>query len=95
MAAPDKATAYADYLADHELREVSPLPAFYRRSGLNQVPLVDRFREAIRCGMKDIYMPNDTHWSSMAHRIAADAVVDALGGAEAPPVCRSASNSTS
>jgi hypothetical protein len=87
MAAPDKATAYADYLADAKLREVSPLPEFYRRSGLNQVALVDRFRQAIRCGAKDVYMPNDTHWSSTAHRLVADAVIDALTGAGSRPAC--------
>jgi hypothetical protein len=87
MAAPDKATAYADYLADAGLRQISPLPEFYRRSGLNQVALVQRFREAIRCGRKDVYMPNDTHWSSIAHRIVADAVVDALTGAQGKPAC--------
>lgn len=87
MAAPDKATAYADHLARAELRALSPLPGFYRRSGLNQVALVGRFRDAVWCGMKDVYMPNDTHWSSMAHRIAADAVIDALTGAPHRPAC--------
>ena len=87
MAAPDKATAYADYLADTELRQISPLPEFYRRPGLNQVALVERFRQAIRCGIKDIYMPNDTHWSSTAHRIVADAIVDALAGVPHRPAC--------
>jgi hypothetical protein len=87
MAAPDKATAYADYLADAELRQVSPLPEFYKRSGLNQVALVERFRQAIQCGIKDVYMPNDTHWSSATHGTVADAVVGALTGAQAGPAC--------
>lgn len=87
MAAPDKATAYANYLADPELRQISPLPEFYKRSGLNQVALVERFRKAIRCGIKDIYMPNDTHWGSATHRTVADAVVGALTGAQGRPPC--------
>jgi hypothetical protein len=87
MAAPDKATAYADHLADSELRALSPLPELYRRSGLNQVALVGRFRDAVRCGTKDVYMPNDTHWSSATHRIVADAVINALTGAPHRPDC--------
>jgi hypothetical protein len=87
MSAPDKATAYADYLTDAELRHISPLPEFYRRSGLKQVALVERLRQAIRCGAKDIYMPNDTHWSSTGHGIVADAVIAALTGAQDRPSC--------
>lgn len=87
MAAPDKVTAYAEHLAAPELRALSPLPEFYRRPSVNQVALVDRFRDAIRCGTKDAYMPNDTHWSSAGNRIVADAVVDALAGVPHRPAC--------
>jgi hypothetical protein len=87
MAAPDKATAYADYLADAELRRASALPEFYQRPGLNQVALVEQMRRAIRCGYKDVYMPNDTHWSSTTHKLVADAVVDALTGSGSAPPC--------
>jgi len=87
MAAPDKLTAYAEYLTDPELGALSPLPEFYKRPGLNQVALVGRFRDAIACGNKDVYMPNDTHWSSTAHRIAAEAAIDALAGVADRPAC--------
>jgi hypothetical protein len=87
MAAPDKVTAYADYLDDPELRHISLLPELYRRPGLNQVRLVERFRRAMRCGMKDIYLPNDTHWGSAGHRIVAEAVADALAGLTNVPPC--------
>lgn len=85
MAAPDKMTTYAEHLADPELRAISLLPGLYGRPSLNQVKLLGRFREAVRCGVKDLYMPNDTHWGSAAHRIIADAVVDTLTGAEGGP----------
>ena len=82
MAAPDKATAYADYLEDKELRQISALGELDRWDRLNQVELVTPLRQAIRCGIKDVYMPNDTHWSSRGHRIVADAVIGALTGSQ-------------
>jgi hypothetical protein len=91
MPAPDKVTAYADFLEDKELRHISALADFDRRDRLNQVDLVAPLRQAIRCGIKDVYMPNDTHWSSRGHRIVADAVIGALTGSprwsahECPP----------
>lgn len=91
MPAPDKVTAYADFLEDEELRHISALADFDRRDRLNQVDLVAPLRQAIGCGIKDVYMPNDTHWSSRGHRIVADAVTGALTGAprrsahECPP----------
>jgi hypothetical protein len=87
IAAPDKATAYADHLTDPMLRDLSPLPEFYERPGLNQIALVERLRDAIRCGVKDVYMPNDTHWGSPAHRIVAEATIDALLGKPGRPAC--------
>jgi hypothetical protein len=71
---PDKASAYGEYLVSPELRDLSLLPEFYLKTGLNQVDLLSPIREAIRSGAKDVYMPNDTHWSSTAHRIVAESV---------------------
>jgi hypothetical protein len=78
LAAPDKLSVYAEHLADAGLRAISLLPELYRSPGLNQVRLLDRFREAVRRGEKDVFLPNDTHWGSAGHRIVADAVVDAI-----------------
>jgi hypothetical protein len=87
MPVPDKMTAYAEYLANPELRDTTLLPAFYQRAGLSQVRLLDALREAIRCGRKDVYMPNDTHWSTAAHSIVADVVVATVGGGQRHPAC--------
>jgi hypothetical protein len=38
-------------------------------------------REAVRCGTVDLYMPNDTHWGSPGHIIAAHAALERLGAA--------------
>lgn len=75
MAAPDKLTAYAEYLSDGEHRGLSPLMQFAGRGGLNQVDLADPLRRAIRSGTKDVYMPNDTHWSPTGHRLVGETVV--------------------
>ncbi len=88
MAAPDKLSAYAEHLADTDLRALSLLPGLYRQPSLNQVRLLERFRSAIRRGEKDVYMPNDTHWGSAGHRIVADAIVAALTRPQAGPTDR-------
>lgn len=87
MPVPDKMTAYAEHLANPELRDMTLLPALYQRADLNQVRLLDALREAIRCGRKDVYMPNDTHWSSAAHSLVADAVVQTFDGSRHRAAC--------
>ena len=84
MVAPDKLTAYADYLSDPKLRNVSLL------SGLadlhpSVIPRLDHsLFEAIRSGKQDVYLPDDTHWGSNGQRIAAETLISFLW----PPVSR-------
>ena len=61
MVAPDKLTAYADYLPDEPLRGLSALAEL--SAALPQVtPRLDvALTSAIRGGEQDVYLPDDTH----------------------------------
>jgi hypothetical protein len=78
LIAPDKLTAYAEVLADRQHKGVDRLPGFYRETRLNQIRVLDPLRAAIRRHVRDVYLPNDTHWGSAAHEIVADQVVSYL-----------------
>lgn len=78
MVAPDKLTAYADFLSDKGLRDISAL------AGLSdQLPeVMPRFdltlTSAIHDGEQDAYLPGDTHWGSSGNQIAAKTLVTFL-----------------
>jgi hypothetical protein len=88
MASPDKLTVYDPYVSDPRLRDTSRLDAIYADPALNQVRLLEPLRAALRCGTVDLYLPNDTHWGSPAHEIAARTTAAQLMGDPAPvPPC--------
>ena len=75
MVPPDKLTAYADYLSDPKLRNVSSLSALADMHP-NVMPRLDRsLIKAIRSGKQDVYLPDDTHWGSNGQRIAAETLI--------------------
>lgn len=78
MIAPDKLTAYADFLRDKDLRKLSALPELSR--DLREImPRLDiALIAAIREGEQDVYLPNDTHWGSSGYRIAAETLLSFL-----------------
>jgi hypothetical protein len=84
MAAPDKLSVYSDYVADMHLRGISRLAPFDAESRVNQVNLLAPLREGVRCGLIDVYLPNDTHWGTPAHEIVAAGLIDALTGRHTP-----------
>lgn len=74
MVPPDKLTAYADFLQDRSLKDISLLPAL---SALQPqvMPRIDlALDEAIRQGVQDVYLPDNTHWGSNGQRAAAAAL---------------------
>ena len=78
MVAPDKLTAYRDFVRDNELRGISELsPLSELHPGL--MPRLDlALIAAIRQGEQDIYLPDDTHWGSSGHQIAAETLITFL-----------------
>jgi hypothetical protein len=75
MVPPDKLTAYADHVGDVAFRNASLLPRLAERHP-EIMPRFDReLIEAVRRREQDIYLPNDTHWGSTGHRIAAETLI--------------------
>jgi hypothetical protein len=75
MVAPDKLTAYSDYLRDASLRDASMLSGFADHLPHVALRLDKTLLAAIRQGVEDVYLPNDTHWGSNGHRIAAETLL--------------------
>lgn len=74
VVAPDKSSAYAPYLPPAD----RPVDAIARLAGFPDIALVRLdlvFRRLIAQGVRDLYLPNDTHWSSAGARVAAEAVL--------------------
>jgi SGNH hydrolase-like domain, acetyltransferase AlgX len=69
MIAPDRSTAYSDYLPASKLRNLTEMIA--RDRSLNVVRVDLALKQAIASGTQDVYYPNDTHWASAGKAIAA------------------------
>jgi hypothetical protein len=71
--APDKSWAYAPYLPDYPW-QIDAIEHLSLGDSVN-MPRVDlALRSAIGAGVRDVYLPNDTHWGSAGSRIAAQVV---------------------
>ncbi|MBS4033336.1 MAG: hypothetical protein KGZ85_02620 [Ignavibacterium sp.] len=76
MLAPDKSTAYADYIAEPVFQTRLNIQQQFIDSGVN-APRIDlKLNQAIESGIKDIYLPSGTHWSATGYEIAAKCIVD-------------------
>lgn len=81
MVAPDKLTAYARYVRDDDLRNLSLLAELSDRLPHAMPRLDTALTSAIGSGEQDVYLPNDTHWGSSGYRIATETL---LGFLQAP-----------
>jgi hypothetical protein len=76
--APDKSSAYQVWLARRD-----SLPGSRLHDLLVSFPVPDArldvaLSRAIAKGERDVYLPNDTHWGSAGHRLAAEAILAML-----------------
>ncbi len=79
MIAPDKRAIYApDIVGAAGPGSVVP-KLVDPRLALARLDL--SLRQAVEAGELDVYLPNDTHWGAVGHRVAADTVLDQLRGA--------------
>jgi hypothetical protein len=75
MVAPDKLTAYSDFLSDKNWRDVSLLAGLSEKLP-DVIPRIDlAITSAIRAGEQDVYWPDDTHWGSTGHQITAETLL--------------------
>jgi hypothetical protein len=74
---PDKSTAYARYLppAPWQINAAEHLADL---AGLDMPRLDVALRSAIAGGVRDVYLPDDSHWSATGSRIAAETVLQYL-----------------
>lgn len=78
LIAPDKLSAYDDFLADRSLAGLSRIDLLARDPALH-LPRIDlALRQAIHDGETDIYLNNDTHWGSAGYELVAQKLVDLL-----------------
>jgi hypothetical protein len=79
IVAPDKTSTFAPYLKDTDCATANLIAELAEDPTL-PVPRTDLvFSEAISLGKKDVYLPNDSHWGSIGHKLFADALADQLG----------------
>jgi hypothetical protein len=75
MIVPDKLTVYAPFLPERRFADLSQLD---RLDAVPSVNLVRVDRALDPRAHVDLYLPNDTHWSSATHEMAAGLVLHAL-----------------
>jgi hypothetical protein len=75
MIVPDKLTVYAPFLSDSRVAALSQLKRLDEIPSVNLVR-IDRALDPL--ARADLYLPNDTHWSSATHEMAAGLVLRAL-----------------
>ena len=76
--APDKTTAYLPYIESKDNLPQTSLNKIKEEENLNYVDLLSPIRKAISSGQQDIYLPNDSHWSSYGHKLVADSILNYL-----------------
>jgi hypothetical protein len=76
MVVPDKLTAYAPYLEDESFHGLSRLDLLAQYPALHLVRF-DR-RNFDPADHVDLYLPDDTHWSTEGHALAAKLVEERL-----------------
>lgn len=80
---PDKSSAYRAWVRKPDKLVESQLPRLLDDFPVPDARLDVAVREAVASGVMDVYMPNDTHWSSAGHKLAAKAITDLLSNLRA------------
>ena len=75
MVAPDKLSAYSRFLPYRSFDAMSRLPLLAEVPALHLVRLDDRLDPTAQV---DLYLPNDTHWSTHGHALVARLIIEHL-----------------
>lgn len=78
LVSPDKLTAYAPWVTDPVVRQLSELDALAQRHPDLMPPINRSLQRAIAAGHADIYLPNNTHWGIKGHMVVGHAVAEFL-----------------
>ena len=84
MVAPDKLTVYGDFVGDAGLGHASLLATLAEHRP-DLVPRIDlELAAAVERGELDVYLPNNSHWGAIGHRIAATSLLRFLATPPSP-----------
>ena len=78
LIAPDKSSIYAPYLADAGDSTNNLIEDAAKDRRLHSVRTDRILSREIASGTPDVYLPNDSHWGSVGHRLVADGLIDFL-----------------
>ncbi len=73
--APDKSSAYRPWLKDPAALPEGRLAELLEGFPVPDARLDRAVASALKAGMPDVYMPDDTHWGTAGHKLAADAIL--------------------
>lgn len=76
--APDKSSAYGPWLREPEKIAESRLPDLLERFQVPDARLDAAVRKSVATGIRDVYMPDDTHWGGAGQALAAEAIMELL-----------------
>ena len=82
MLVPDKLSAYSKHLTDQSLANISVMNRLASNPALNLARVDGPIQALIDQGVVDVYLPNDTHWASRGHQVAAEVLVNYLKSLE-------------
>lgn len=78
MIAPDKLSIYHQYAVGNDGLDISWISRI-ASDGRLLLPRIDlALTAAVHAGVRDVYLPDDTHWGYAGHQIAAQALHDYL-----------------
>jgi hypothetical protein len=77
---PDKGTAYEKYIINPKFSSMEELTLKLIKYNINTPRLDLILNKAIENGVKDVYLPNDTHYGTTGYQLTAKAVADFLVG---------------
>ena len=78
LIAPDKSSIYSPYLANPDDTTMDLLDDASKENRLHLVRTDKILSREIASGTPDVYLPNDSHWGSVGHRLASEGLVDYL-----------------
>ena len=78
MIVPDKLTTYSEVVNDLAYSQLSVISRIARESRLNLIRLDNFLQQEVTKGLVDIYLPDDTHWSSIGYKLASEHLAEHL-----------------
>ena len=76
--APDKSDVYRPWIRDANRVAPGRISAITKGLSAISVRLDVPLKRAVMSGIKDVYLPNDTHWGYVGHQLVADVMMRAL-----------------